>query len=166
MDNTDSDAGFVYPSAFSKYLFSGACYVQLGELYAKVRELGGDPQTLADPELLNQFSGIWRDYVSQQPGFVFADFLETGLPQDPDRDHAFSGFQRELKQAINQAFDDFVDALSEVEDDQVDFSTFFDIWCMACDRAYAKLVRTESFSLALGYAMNFLLSYMPARPAS
>ena len=117
MDNTDSDAGFVYPSAFSKYLFSGACYVQLGELYAKVCELGGKPDKLDDPELLKQFSTFWRSYINQQPGFVFAEFLEAGLPQDAVRETALAGYQRELNQAIVQAFDEFVEALSGVEEE-------------------------------------------------
>ena len=160
MDQTDSDAGFAYPSAFSKYLFSGACYVQLGQLYAKVCELGGQQEKLNNPELLNQFSDSWRNYVKQQPGFVFADFLGTGLPKDAVREATLAGYQRELEKAVLEAFDEFIEALAGIEGDELDFGSFFDIWCVVCDRAYAKLVRTEAFSQGLGYAMNFLLSHM------
>jgi len=166
LDQTDSDAGFVYPSAFSKYLFSGACYVQLGQLYAMVCELGGQQEKLNNPELMQQFSHSWRNYVKQQPGFVFADFLGTDLAEDAVRETTLAGDQRELDKTLLEAFDEFVEALKETEGDGMDFGTFFDIWCVVCDRAYEKLVRTESFSQGLGYAMNFLLSHMAEKPGS
>ena len=147
------------PGPFQKYLFSGACYVQIGECYKTVKQLLSEGKRVSgDKELTAKLQSIWRGFVTQQPGEAFTPFF-TSASQDIGRSNkAHENLYRHIQQAALLITEDFLNAIDNDHLDQIDVKQFFIRWASACDRAYQEIVLSEDFSLVFGELINAAIS--------
>ena len=151
------------PGPFQKYLFSGACYVQLGRCYAEYLDLtarSGDAAGYSG--LCDRLAGIWED------AFLCQLANASTLPGNP-----LTALNPELDESIRAHMDavratglagmtTLLEELKAPEDGPVDFPTFFQNWLAACDAAYAELVRSPAFAQIIGLVTNACIDLVSA----
>lgn len=147
------------PGPFQKYLFSGACYVQIGQCYASIKQAISEHANLADQEQLRlNLEDIWRTFVGQQ----FGTF--SSLESAADTSHRQSqplqsvrDFHRDIERLGSEATHDLLSTLQHLDAGQLDLQQFFLAWAKSCDQAYGVLVKSDVFAKAIGDVVNTML---------
>lgn len=143
------------PGPFQKYLFSGACYVSIGQCYARFVELlERDAAPAAMAELHPRLVEIWQEAFGQQMALA-GGLLENPLAgRQPGLDRAMRGFQEEVLAQGREAMESFLETLAGHREHVPDFPEFFQAWAEACDLAYGNLVRSDPFTEMIGLVVN------------
>lgn len=156
--NYSNSADPTEPGPFQKYLFSGACYVQIGNCYKSIRMMLDNDENIEHSELLiKDLSAIWNGFLTQQPGPAHANFLNYLDQQTAPQWKELNALYKEIAAAGSTVTRDFLSSLNKIKADEVDLPQFFIQWASSCDAAYDKLVRSETFSRAMGQFINELL---------
>lgn len=143
------------PGPFQKYLFSAACYVQVGQCYTELldnwdRLMRGS----APDDLVQRLAAAWREAFERQ--MVIAGGLTRLLPADEQAafDRDVLAFREQADSAGLDAMAEMLDNLPGRDEAPPDFVAFFRTWAIACDGVYAGLVRSEPFAALLGRVVN------------
>ncbi len=151
------------PGPFQKYLFSGACYIQVGQCYAALLAL---PLARYDRSVLeslrDNLTAVWQEGFNRQ---VAAAGTLPGGPWsmlDGELGEEMGALTAEVRaagtEAMTRLLDEFVDDTGVLPD----FPGFFDAWARACDGAYARVVRSDPFADLLGRMVNGCIDWVAA----
>ena len=143
------------PGPFQKYLFSGACYVSIGQCYARLVELleqDAGPSALA--ELQPRLVEIWQEAFERQMALAGGLLDNPWVGRQPGLDRAVRGFHGEMLAEGGAAMESFLGTLAGDRNHIPDFPEFFQAWAEACDLAYGNLVRSAPFSEIVGLVVN------------
>ncbi len=143
------------PGPFQKYLFSGACYVSIGQCYAcYVELLERDVASSAMAELHPRLVEVWQEAFGRQMALA-GGLLENPLvSRQPGLDLAMREFRGEMLAQGREAMESFIETLAGNRDHIPDFPEFFQAWAEACDLAYGNLVRSAPFAEMIGLVVN------------
>ena len=159
-----SDSGKIFnptdPGPFQKYLFSGACYIKIGQCYSLIKQAIEQGQVLTDNgELEEQLIKLWTDYLLQQTVMAKGPWPTSSQADEIGLASTLNNLDAVIRQAGSDAVKELIGQLNKMEAGKHDLNSFFIHWASVCDKAYARMVRTEVFSLALGATINHLLQY-------
>ena len=146
------------PGPFQKYLFSGACYVQIGQCYALVKQAAGNRKIADQAQLTSNLEEIWRSYVGQQFG-AFSS-LENSAETSDGLNQSWQSvrdFNREIERLGSEAIENLLSSLQQIDADQLDLQQFFLAWAKSCDQAYSTLVKSDVFAKTIGDVINAML---------
>lgn len=153
------------PGPFQKYLFSAACYVQVGRCYAALLE--NWPEAVregGDRDLQRQLAAAWQEAFERQ-AVMAGGLLDNLRPQGlPAINEDLDSFREQVREAGDVAMQSLLRQLSQDPLDAPDFITFFRAWAIACDRAYGELVRSDAFAGILGGMINGFVAMVAAGP--
>jgi hypothetical protein len=107
--------------------------------------------------LIEDLCAIWNGFLTQQPGPAHADFLKFLDQETAPQWQELNALYKETAAAGSTVTRDFLSSLSKINADDVDLRQFFIQWASSCDAAYDKLVRSDTFSRAMGQFINELL---------
>ncbi|MEJ2177038.1 MAG: hypothetical protein P8Y12_03615 [Gammaproteobacteria bacterium] len=148
------------PGPFQKYLFSGACYVQIGQCYALVKQAASQGKLLTnDDRLKANLVEVWNSYVTKQFGEL--SLLQEGGDNSEDEMQQWrwvNQLHQEVHRAGIEVVQDLLPALARIDSDRLDLKQFFMIWAKSCDLAYARLVKSDVFARALGEITNTMIN--------
>jgi len=146
------------PAPFHKYLYSGACYIQMGQCYAVVDrsfQQGLDLQT--DKDVCREILGLWNNFVEFQltawkrPVIVSGEStLSAQLEQIEELGSEFTSIGESITQ-------EFIAELIKGGPEQMNLNAFFKLWATTCSDSYATFIRSDSISRLLDSALNSAL---------
>ncbi len=153
-DNHPTDVG-----PFQKYLFSGACYVQIGQCYALVKQAVEQGKNFSDNEQLrSRLAAVWQSYVVQQSGAMSSAYAGFDVPDSGGQQwHWVHKLHQEVQQAGIEAMEQLLPVLEQMDSEHLDLQQFFVSWAGACDQAYNRLIRSDAFARAMGEVVNTML---------
>ncbi|MGI9319757.1 MAG: hypothetical protein ACR2QW_20710 [bacterium] len=148
------------PGPFQKYLFSGACYVQIGQCYALVKQAAEQGSMVVDDEQLRlQLLRIWQDYVTQQLGALGSIPVDDANANEDVQPWYWSkNLYGEIQRSGAEALQCVLAELEKIESDKLDLQQFFLTWARCCDQGYRHLVNSDVFARAIGEVVNTMLS--------
>jgi hypothetical protein len=166
---SDSGESFIPtdPGPFQKYLFSGACYIKLGQCYSLVKQAVEQGQDLTnDRALAAQLIDLWTDFLYQQTTVAKELLPDPDQASDTGLASSLENLGAVIQQAGSDSVKELIDELDNIQPDMPGLNDFFIHWASACDKAYATMVQSKAFSLALGATINNLLqdSVLHSRP--
>ena len=146
------------PGPFQKYLFSGACYVQIGQCYALVKQAAKQGNVADQAQLRSNLKDIWHSYVGQQFGTLSSldNNFETSDWLNQSRQSVME-FNREIERLGSEAIENLLHSLQELDADRLDLQQFFLAWAGSCDQAYNTLVKSDVFAKTIGNVVNTAL---------
>ncbi len=143
------------PGPFQKYLFSAACYVQVGECYRELLENWGRMNQAAESAgLQDQLTAIWQEAFERQLALGGAVLQHLGVDEAGNINASIRAVQNQASHAGMEAMQHLVHSLGAGQENPPDFAAFFHSWAVACDKAYADLVRTEDFAKIFALGVN------------
>ncbi len=146
------------PGPFQKYLFSGACYVQIGECYKLLKVSIARGETIkTSGELTENLKSIWTGFLVQQPGALASEISAEGGGQLGQETEALKGIHQNIVQAGATATDHFLASIVHTDVSTINLKQFFVLWASSCDSAYQQLIWSDSYSRAVGQIVNSTL---------
>lgn len=156
---TPPASGPTDPGPFQKYLFSGACYVQVGECYRLLQEIldnSGVPST--NQELQARLAALWHDQALRQSAMMALmpagnsplSVLKPGMGLPVEILDALTSMGQQATRDMVKQFDP-----GGRTTELPDIDVFFDLWVKSCSQTYQAFAGSAQFSRALGEAVNF-----------
>ena len=138
------------PGPFQKYLFSGACYVQIGECYKILTKLLTSDANIDDNrELADNLESIWNNYVTQLPYSAITEILRD-IETKPGSDWAdMESLFSEISSTGKFFTKDFLSSMNNREAKEISLKQFFIQWAYSCDKAYQQLIYSDAYSKAI-----------------
>lgn len=143
------------PGPFQKYLFSGACYVSIGQCYARLVELLERDAVPADlAELQSRLVAVWLEAFDRQMALAGGLLEDPRVSRQPGLEEAVRVFREQVLDTGGEAMDTFLRTLAADRGSIPAFPEFFRSWAEACDGAYDRLVRSAAFAEIIGLVAN------------
>ncbi len=143
------------PGPFQKYLFSGACYVSLGECYTRLVELQGRPAVWSEhTELQTRLTDLWQQIFGQHLAVAGTIGGVPPLAALSGLDAEIQAWQAQAFSRVGASMQSLVEMFLSDPQRPPDFPSFFQAWITACDRDWQHLVHTETFSQIIGRVVN------------
>ena len=146
------------PAPFHKYLYSGACYIQIGQCYAiasRAYHKGFDLQT--DEEFCREILGLWNNFVELQLAAWKRPAIELKQSALSVQLEQIDNLGAEIASIGENVTRDFIAALKLEGLEQMDLNTFFRIWTVTCSESYAAFIRSDTVSRLLASTLNSVL---------
>jgi len=146
------------PAPYHKYLYSGACYIQMGQCYAVVNrsfQKGSDLQT--DKDVCREILGLWNNFVDFQLNAWKRPTIEpeeSALSAQLEQIEKLGSEVASIGEKITR---NFITELNKEGLEQMSLNTFFKIWATTCSESYATFIRSDSISRLLDSSLNSAL---------
>ena len=146
------------PGPFQKYLFSGACYVQLGKCYQLLDQFFDKGESATSiSELQSELGELWLTYLRQHPSFVLVEYIQKENFTDKDNLGSLISFYEAIQKMGVGIADQFINSISQSNLQDLDVPGFFKLWARACESGYEQLIRSDECAEAIGFFANTLL---------
>ena len=147
------------PGPFQKYLFSAACYVQVGQCYAEMlKNWDLIRRTTESEQLRDHLTAIWQEALERHLAIGGALIAASDNRQEGVFDANMQAIREQAEATGREAMQVLIHALSQEQEVAPDFVSFFRAWAGACETAYAELIRSEAFALFLAEMINSAIS--------
>ena len=152
---------FTYqPEPFNKYLYSGACYIQIAECYKLIHQwLKVENELNLEERIITELREAWLQ-------LFYANFPVAMTKLSPDITRtAMSAKEEEIlfKALSNYGTQIATELLSKISDDAMEESgltSFFRMWAASCSKAYADLIRSDTLIKSVTKTLNKSLDCM------
>jgi len=143
---------------FQKYLFSGACYVRVGQCYPSVQRLLEENKDVRNnAELIDKLVAVCTEFLRFHPAFVFVQCLQSGKSVNGDKWTEIRELSENIGNIGRRSVEMLLHDLAQRESNEMDVNLFFTRWAKSCDTVYSDWVHSENFSKIVGDAVNTIL---------
>jgi len=141
---------------FSKYLYSGAFYIQAINSYRLVSEWLVNEEPEQRDALQSMIKDSWlqtamKAYSSPLSGMGLPNTLMTQANNPPK----IAGLTEMLTRIVPQITSEIIDRVSSHAGDTLTLQDFFEVWIETFSKAHAKLINSEKFIDCMTEFINF-----------